>query len=53
MGLNTGEQIFQYSTLESVIEDKKGKKDNGHYFYIIQMPECGSFRIKLGKTANI
>ena len=53
MGLNTGEQIFQYSTLESVIEDKKGKKDNGHYFYIIQMPACGSFRIKLGKTANI
>ncbi len=55
MGLNTGEQIHQYSTLESVIEDKKGKKDNGHYFYIIQMPLCGNNnnRIKLGKTANI
>jgi hypothetical protein len=55
MGLNTGEQIHQYSTLKSVLEDKKGMKDDGHYFYIIQMPLCGNDnnRIKLGKTANI
>ena len=42
MGLNTGEQIHQYSTLKSVLEDKKGKKDDGHYFYVIQMPLCGN-----------
>ena len=57
MGLNTGddmkEQVGWANTVQSVLEEKKGKKDNGHYFYIIQMPACGSFRIKLGKTANI
>jgi hypothetical protein len=57
MGLNTGDDMKKLvswaNTVQNVLEEKKGMKDDGHYFYVIQMPECGSYRIKLGKTANI
>lgn len=54
MVLSTGEDVTgTYTNIKSLIDDKKGSKDKGHYFYIIQMPECGDSRIKLGKTANI
>lgn len=39
-------------TIQDVITKEPVPKD-GHYFYIIQMPQCGQSRIKLGKTANI
>lgn len=40
------------SNLKSVIEDNQFKNRN-HYFYMIQMPDCGSNRIKIGKSSNI
>ena len=56
MGLNKGENIItnQPSTIQKFIDAKvKGTTNDNHYFYIIQFPECGSSRIKLGITANI
>ena len=37
-----------YSTVKDVIDNMQ--KTNLHYFYMLQMPECGGFRIKLGKS---
>ena len=37
-----------YSTVKDVINNKP--KDNLHYFYILQMPQCGGYRIKIGKS---
>lgn len=37
-----------YSTVKDVINNKP--KDNLHYFYILQMPSCGGFRLKIGKS---
>ena len=56
MGLKKGENIIKDkpSTIQKFIDAKiKGTTNDNHYFYIIQFPECGSSRIKLGITANI
>ena len=38
-------------SLKTTIEDIMGDVDNDkHYFYIIQLPRCGSSRIKIGKS---
>jgi hypothetical protein len=41
--------------IENVIDARTGgkNKDRGHYFYIIQVPECGAYRIKIGKSSDI
>ena len=37
-----------FATVEDVINNMP--KTNKHYFYILQMPSCGGFRIKIGKS---
>ena len=56
MGLNKGENIIKDkpSTIQKFVDaNVKGKTNDNHYFYIIQVPECGSSRIQLGTTTNI
>ena len=37
-----------------IIKDRPPQiPQDGHYFYVIQIPDCGQNRIKLGETANI
>ena len=40
-------QLNNNSTVKAILNTLKDKK---HYFYIIQLPECGSKRIKIGKS---
>lgn len=51
----SGNKVDNYSYIKQLIDDKSGGKgrDKKHYFYIIQMPECGKSRIKIGKSSNI
>jgi len=41
------------TSVRNILEEKEGAKDKKHYFYLLQMPSCGGYRLKLGKTANI
>ena len=43
-----GKVIGRFPTVRIAIDTMQ--KTNQHYFYILQMPECGGFRIKLGKS---
>ena len=50
---NKGSEVDNYRTIKNLIDDKRGINDRRHYFYMIKMPDCGSYRIKLGKSSNI
>ena len=52
---NSGNKVEGFGTIRQLLGSKTGGKarDRKHYFYIIQMPECGSHRIKIGKSSNI
>lgn len=54
--VRNGEDSLEKKTDIRTIGDvitKKPVPQDGHYFYVLQMPACGQKRIKLGKTANI
>ncbi len=50
---NNGTEVTDYATIKSLLDDKKGQNDKRPYFYIIKMPECGAYRLKIGKSTNI
>ena len=43
-----GKVIGRFPTVRIAIDTMQ--KTNQHYFYILQMPECGGYRIKIGKS---
>lgn len=50
---NNGDAVRDYGTIKQLVQDKKGQNDRKAYFYVLQMPECGGNRIKIGKSSNI
>ena len=52
---NSGTKVGDFGTIKQLLASKSGGKtrDMKHYFYILQMPECGGYRIKIGKSSNI
>ena len=50
---DNGTEVEEYSTIKQLVDDKKGTNDRRPYFYILKMPECGGYRIKIGKSSNI
>jgi len=52
---SNGTEDMSWALVSQLLKDKKSGKgrDNRHYFYIIQMPKCGDYRIKTGKSSNI
>ena len=52
---NSGTEVDNFGTIKQLLDSKTGGKarDMKHYFYILQMPDCGANRIKIGKSSNI
>ena len=52
---NSGTKVGDFGTIKQLLASKTGGKarDMKHYFYILQMPDCGANRIKIGKSSNI
>tara|TARA_Y100000389_G_scaffold203471_1_gene251990 strand:+ start:1208 stop:1816 length:609 start_codon:yes stop_codon:yes gene_type:complete len=52
---NSGTEVDGFGTIKQLLASKSGGKtrDMKHYFYMLQMPDCGANRIKIGKSSNI
>lgn len=50
---DNGSSVIDYGTIKQLVQDKKGQNDRRPYFYMLQMPDCGGNRIKIGKSSNI